>query len=133
MPCLHRLANPKGNELVLNFSSSIVHVEGRTKPHKCRNPVVISPLFTGRYFKTYRYPVIRVTRKRFPSYSIFLSLVFSLILRSTSHLTSVIRLCFLCLAWLVRVWEVINPQGLLVVKTNDCWDLESLKAVLGNK
>lgn len=36
-------------------------------------------------------------------------------------------------AWLIRLWEIINPKGLLIIKTNITWDLESLKAVLGNR
>jgi len=36
-------------------------------------------------------------------------------------------------AWLVRLWEIINPRGLVVIKTNVYWDLESLRAVLGTK
>jgi len=36
-------------------------------------------------------------------------------------------------AWLIRLWEIINTRGLVIIKTNVDWDLESLKAVLGNK
>ncbi|XP_022795566.1 uncharacterized protein LOC111334145 isoform X1 [Stylophora pistillata] len=36
-------------------------------------------------------------------------------------------------AWLIRLWDIISPKGLLIIKTNITWDLESLKAVLGNK
>ena len=37
------------------------------------------------------------------------------------------------LAWLVRLWEIINSGGILMIKTNVSWDLESLRAVLGTK
>ncbi|KAJ7357749.1 hypothetical protein OS493_023223 [Desmophyllum pertusum] len=36
-------------------------------------------------------------------------------------------------AWLNRLWEIINPRGLVFIKTNVDWDLQSLRAVLGNK
>lgn len=36
-------------------------------------------------------------------------------------------------AWLIRLWEIINPEGLLCVRTNTQWDVESLKAVLESK
>lgn len=36
-------------------------------------------------------------------------------------------------AWLIRLWEIINPKGLLIIKTNIAWNLESLIAVLGNR
>lgn len=37
------------------------------------------------------------------------------------------------LAWLVRLWEIMNSGGILIIKTNVSWDLESLRAVLGTK
>ena len=37
------------------------------------------------------------------------------------------------LAWLVRLWEIMNSGGILIIKTNVSWDLESLKAVLGTR
>ena len=37
------------------------------------------------------------------------------------------------LAWLVRLWEIMNSGGILMIKTNVSWDLESLRAVLGTK
>ena len=39
----------------------------------------------------------------------------------------------LFLAWLVRLWEIMNSGGILIIKTNVSWDLESLRAVLGTK
>ena len=42
--------------------------------------------------------------------------------------------CVFCLlAWLVRLWEIMNSGGILIIKTNVSWDLESLKAVLGTR
>lgn len=40
---------------------------------------------------------------------------------------------FVALAWLIRLWEIIDPKGLLLIKTNAQWDIEALKAVLGSK
>lgn len=37
------------------------------------------------------------------------------------------------LAWLVRLWEIMNSGGILIIKTNVSWDLESLRAVLGTR
>lgn len=36
-------------------------------------------------------------------------------------------------AWLIRLWEIIDPKGLLLIKTNAQWDIEALKAILGSK
>ncbi|XP_073227915.1 uncharacterized protein [Porites lutea] len=36
-------------------------------------------------------------------------------------------------AWLVRLWEIMNSGGILIIKTNVSWNLESLRAVLGTK
>lgn len=53
--------------------------------------------------------------------------VYDLIVMSCLHRLSNPR------AWLIRLWEIINSRGLVIIKTNVDWDLESLKAVLGNK
>ncbi|CAH3196614.1 unnamed protein product [Porites evermanni] len=36
-------------------------------------------------------------------------------------------------AWLVRLWEIMNSGGILIIKINVSWDLESLRAVMGAK
>ncbi|XP_078381059.1 uncharacterized protein LOC144663860 isoform X1 [Oculina patagonica] len=36
-------------------------------------------------------------------------------------------------AWLIRLWEIVQPNGLVVIKTDDGWDMGSLNAILGNE
>ena len=51
----------------------------------------------------------------------------------TGLLINILLAFSLFLAWLVRLWEIMNSGGILIIKTNVSWDLESLRAVLGTK